>query len=82
MWIMDIEELTAMIPSETVRNYVMESKWTFTDREKAALLYHSDLSLKEQYTRLGNLRDRITKAAYRIFGTGKTGYPSVQRKRC
>lgn len=51
MWIMDIEELTAMIPSETVRNYVMESKWTFTDREKAALLYHSDLSLKEQYTR-------------------------------
>ena len=36
MWIMDIEELTSMIPSETVRNYVMESKWTFTDREKAA----------------------------------------------
>lgn len=60
MWIMDIEELTAMIPSETVRNYVMESKWTFTDREKAALLYHSDLSLKEQYTRLGNLRDTTT----------------------
>ena len=57
MWIMDIEELTAMIPSETVRNYVMESKWTFTDREKAALLYHGDLSLKEQYSRLGTLRD-------------------------
>jgi len=57
---MDIEELKAMIPSETVRSYVVESKWTFTDREKAALLYHSDLSLKEQYTRLGILRDTTT----------------------
>ena len=57
---MDIEELKAMIPSETVRNYVMESGWTFTDRERAALLYHSDLSLKEQYTRLGTLRDTTT----------------------
>ena len=57
---MDIEELTAMIPSETVRNYVMESGWTFTDRERAALLYHSDLSLKEQYSRLETLGDTTT----------------------
>lgn len=54
---MDVEELKAMIPSETVRKYVIKSEWTFTDREKAALLYRGDLSLKEQYSRLGTLRD-------------------------
>ena len=52
------EELKIMILSETVRNYVLETGWTFTDMEKAALLYHSDLPLSEQYSRLRDLRDK------------------------
>lgn len=51
------EELEAMIPSETVRKYVMETGWTFTDREKAILLMMSDIPLKEQHARLRALRD-------------------------
>lgn len=54
---MDIEELKAMIPSETVQRYVLETGYTFTDMQKAALLYHSDLVLREQYCRLRALRD-------------------------
>lgn len=46
---MDVEELKAMIPSETVRKYVLETGYTFTDMQKAALLYHSNLVLREQY---------------------------------
>lgn len=42
---MDIEELNALIPSETVRQYVLDTGWTFTDVQKAALLYHSNLTV-------------------------------------
>lgn len=53
----DMEELKAMIPSATVREYVLESGWSFTDREKAGLLLHNDLPLNEQFCRLRSLRD-------------------------
>lgn len=52
---MDIEELNAMIPSETVRNYILETGWVFTDKEKAALLFHNNLPLQEQYSYLRDL---------------------------
>lgn len=55
---MDNEELKAMIPSETVRQYILDTKWTFTDMQKAALLYHSPLPLEQQYSRLRALRDK------------------------
>lgn len=45
---MDIEELNAMIPSETVRQYVLDTGWMFTDMQRAALLYHSGLPLEQQ----------------------------------
>ena len=53
---MDIEELKAMIPSETVRRYVLDTGWTFTDMQKAALLYHSSLPLEQRYSWLRALR--------------------------
>lgn len=63
---MNIEELKAMIPSETVRNYVLETGWTFTDKEKAALLYHSELPLEQQqFFWLRNLRDKTEDEALR-----------------
>lgn len=56
---MEIGELKILIPSETVRDYVVETGWIFTDREKAALLFRSncmnDLPLEAYYLRL---RDR------------------------
>ena len=53
----DLEELKAMIPSETLREYILKTNWTFTDREKAALLLHNSLPLSEEFTRLRNLCD-------------------------
>lgn len=53
----DIEELEAMIPSATVREYVLERGWNFTDREKAGLLLHNDIPLNELFCRLRSLRD-------------------------
>lgn len=53
----DMEELKAMIPSETVREYILKTNWTFTDREKAGLLLHKPLPLSELFPRLRNLRD-------------------------
>lgn len=53
----DMEELKAMIPSETVRQYVLKTDWTFTDREKAGFLLHNDLPLNELFCRLRSLRD-------------------------
>lgn len=41
------DELELLIPSETVREYVRETGWTFTDFQKAALLYHRGLPLKD-----------------------------------
>lgn len=45
---MNIEELKAMNPSETLRNYVLKTGWTFTDMEKAALPYPDQLLLEQQ----------------------------------
>lgn len=57
---MDVEELKAMIPSETVRKFVLETGYSFTDMQRAALLYHSDLPLEEKHSRLEDLRDTTT----------------------
>ncbi len=56
----DTEELELLIPSETVREYVRETEWTFTDFQKAALLYHRGLLLKDEYAFLQILGDRTT----------------------
>lgn len=53
----DMNELEAMIPSVTVREYVLKKGWDFTDREKASLLLHNDLLLNELFSRLRSLRD-------------------------
>lgn len=49
---MEEQELERMIPSKTVRDYVMETGWTFTDFQKASLLCHRGLLLKEEYSYL------------------------------
>lgn len=54
------EELELLIPSETVREYVRETGWTFTDFQKAALLHHRGLLLKDEYAYLQILGDRTT----------------------
>ena len=54
---MDMDELNAMIPSETVRKFVLGTGYSFTDMQRAALLYHSDLPLEEKHSRLEALRD-------------------------
>ena len=53
----EIEELKALIPSEYVRNYVLENGWDCTDGMKATLLVNGFLPLKEQYSRLRTLKD-------------------------
>lgn len=52
--------LEVMIPSETVRKYVLETGWTFTDKEKATLMYmrYNDLPLQELHTCLRDLGDK------------------------
>lgn len=55
---MDEKELELLIPSETVREYIIETGWTFTDREKAALLVHRNLLWKEECSRLKELADK------------------------
>lgn len=52
------EELERLIPSETVREYVRETGWKFTDFQKAALLYHRGLLLKEEHAYLKILGER------------------------
>lgn len=52
----EIEELKILIPSEDVRNYALETGWSFTDRQKAALLIYSSLPLKEQYSHLQTMQ--------------------------
>lgn len=56
----DREELELLIPSETVREYARETGWTFTDFQKAALLYHRGLLLKDEYAHLKALGDRTS----------------------
>jgi len=54
----DEKELEIMIPSGYVRNYIKESGWTFTDREKASLLYHADIPWRERCQGLKDLQDQ------------------------
>lgn len=54
------EELEVLISSKTVRDYVMETGWTFTDFQKASLLCHRGLSLKDEYSYLKNLGEHTT----------------------
>lgn len=44
---METKELEILIPSETVRKYVSETGYTFTDWQKAALLYRQDQPFSE-----------------------------------
>lgn len=44
------EELEILIPSKTVRDYVLETGWEFTDFQKASLLCHRGLLLKDEYS--------------------------------
>lgn len=53
---MDKKELEIIIPSGYVRNYVKESGWIFTDRERASLLYHADIPWRDQCQRLKSLQ--------------------------
>lgn len=53
----DMKELEAMIPSVTVREYILKKGWIFTDREKSSLLLHNGLLWNELFCRLRNLRD-------------------------
>lgn len=46
------DELEILIPSETVREYIAETGWEFTDFQKAALLCHRGLLLKDEYAYL------------------------------
>lgn len=46
------DEMEILIPSETVREYIAETGWEFTDFQKAALLCHRGLFLKDEYARL------------------------------
>ncbi len=54
----DREELELLIPSETIRAYVRETGWTFTDFQKAALLHRRGLLLKDEHAHLKALGDR------------------------
>jgi len=51
-----IDILAAMVPSKTVRQYILETGWTFTDMERAALLHHSDLPLEQKDSCLRDLQ--------------------------
>lgn len=57
------EELEILIPSKTVREYVLETGWEFTDFQKASLLCHRGLLLKDEYSYLkalgGHTADHI-----------------------
>lgn len=55
---MNEKELEVLILSKTVRDYVLETDWTFTDFQKAALLCHRGLLLKDEYSFLKVLGER------------------------
>ncbi len=44
------EELEILIPSKTVRDYVLETGWEFTDFQKASLYGTGGLLLKDEYS--------------------------------
>lgn len=61
-----LEELKAMIPSETVRQYVLDTGWMFTDMERAALIYNNrNLLLMQTNAWLRIIRDRTEDEALR-----------------
>lgn len=43
------DELNALIPSEDVRRFVLETGYKFTDWQKAALFYHGNLTVEETF---------------------------------
>lgn len=54
---METKELEILIPSETVRKYISETGYTFTDWQKAALLYRQDQPFNAAREALCLLRD-------------------------
>lgn len=46
------EELEILIPSKSVREYILEAGWKFTDFQRAALLCHRGMLLKDKYSHL------------------------------
>jgi len=67
------EELEVLIQSKTVRDYVLETGWEFTDFQKASLLCHRGLLLKDEYAHLKALGERTADHALREQITGYLG---------
>ena len=57
---MDQDELEAMIPSETVRKYVLETGWPFTDWQRATLLAHSWRPVEDRLALLRRLSSQTS----------------------
>ena len=51
------DELSLIVPSEYVRNYMQTTGWRFIDAQKATLLMYGGLTLKEQHTHLQALQE-------------------------
>ena len=75
-------DILKAIPSVTVRDYILEHNWQFTDRQKAVIIYHSLLPIGERIEMLrelaaitenSDLKEQITayltyiKKALRLF---------------
>lgn len=67
------EELEILIQSKTVRDYVLETGWEFTDFQKASLLCHRGLLLRDEYAYLKALGERTADHALREQITGYLG---------
>ncbi len=57
---MDRKELELLIPSETVRNYILETGWAFTDKEKAALVCFVRRPWEEERSLLRTIGDKTS----------------------
>lgn len=62
---MNEKELEVLLQSKTVRDYVLEKGWTFTDFQKAALLCHRGLLLKDECSYLRTLGERTADSILR-----------------
>ena len=51
------DELSLIVPSEYVRNYMQTTGWRFTDAQKATLLMYGGFTLKEQHVHLRALQE-------------------------
>ena len=49
---MDEKELEILILSKSVREYILETGWKFTDFQRATLLCHRGMLLKDKYSHL------------------------------